>query len=192
MPSSKPGIIRPLPSCRVWFWAVPPLKGYAFQQALVVDVHDVALDGRTLVGHQLGGGMARRRSSTASISLSVTSGSDALGLEAGGLGQVQLGLQGGGGGGHKALVLFHADQVVDRARPPRGSRVLPSLRRTVPGTSLSIKSLMASYQKVCSPRSASIWARSASPLAKPLIVYVGAGALVHRVGCGFQFFGRWR
>ena len=26
MPSSKPGIIRPLPSCKVWFWAVPPAK----------------------------------------------------------------------------------------------------------------------------------------------------------------------
>ena len=38
------------------------------------------------------------------------------------------------------------------------------------GTSLSIRSLMASYQKVCSPRSASICARSASPFLKPRIV----------------------
>ena len=40
--------------------------------------------------------------------------SDALGLEAGGLGQVQLRLQGGGGSGHKALVLFHAHKIVHR------------------------------------------------------------------------------
>ena len=85
----------------------------ALQQALVVDVDDVALDGRTLVGHQLG------RDGTAALQHGVDLlvgdfRSDALGLEAGGLGQLQLGLQGGGGGGHEALILLHADQIVHR------------------------------------------------------------------------------
>ena len=89
------------------------VEGLAFQQALVVDVDDVALDGRTLVRHQLSGHGAAALQHSVDLLVGDFRG-DALGLEAGGLGQAQLGLQGGGGSGHKTLVLLHADQVVDR------------------------------------------------------------------------------
>ena len=76
------------------------LEGLALQQALVIDMYDVALYGRAFVGHQL------RRRGTAALQHGVDllvgdSRGDALGLEAGDLGQLEFRLQGDGGGGHK-------------------------------------------------------------------------------------------
>jgi len=89
------------------------LEGHAVQQALKVHVHHVALHGRALVGHQLGGGIAAALQHR--VDLLVGHGVSpcrSRHLKTGGLGQVQLRLQGHGGGGYKALVLFHAHQVV--------------------------------------------------------------------------------
>ena len=90
------------------------LEGLALQQAFVVDMYDVALDGRALVGHQLRGCIAAALQHAVDLLVGHFRG-DTLGGKAGGLGQVQLRLQGDGGGGHKALILLHADQIVDRS-----------------------------------------------------------------------------
>ena len=109
-------------------------------------------------------------------------------MEAGGLGQVQLRLQGHGGGGYKALVLFHAHQVVTglvhRVEAVLGQcsvvqcghvlvhqvvdGVVPEGVLTAVGLDLGTVGLA---------------------FFKALDRIVGAGALIHRVGCGFQFFG---
>src|SRR5699024_6277271 len=77
----------------------------------VVHVDDVALDGGTLVGDQLGKAGAAALDDP--VDLLVGGGGDGAGdLKAGGLGQIQLGLQGDGGGGHKAVLFLDADQIV--------------------------------------------------------------------------------
>ena len=163
------------------------LEGHAVQQALKVHVHHVALHGRALVGHQLGGGIAAALQHRVDL-LVGHGGSDALHHKTGGLGQVQLRLQGHGGGGYKALVLFHAHQVVaglvHRVEAVLGQRsvvqcghvlvhqvvdgVVPEGVLTAVGLDLGTVGLA---------------------FFKALDRIVGAGALIHRVGCGFQFFG---
>ena len=77
----------------------------------VVHMDDVALDGRALVGHHLG--KAGAAALDQPLHLLVGGGGDgAADLKALGLAQLQGGLQGDGGGGHKAVLLLDADQVV--------------------------------------------------------------------------------
>ena len=136
----------------------------------VVHVDDVALDRRALVGHQLG--KAGAAALDHPVHLLVGGGGDgAADLKALGLAQHEGGLQGDGGGGHEAVLFFYADQVV-AGLVHRGQIVVGQGLFVQAGDVPSIRSLMASYQNTCSPRSASIWARSACPLAKPLIVKV--------------------
>ena len=99
-------------------------------------------------------------------------------MEAGGLGQVQLRLQRGGGGGYKSLVLFDADQVVagliHRLEAVLGHGGLVqgrnvAIHQVVDGIDLSTVGLA---------------------LGKALDGVAGAGALIHRIGCGLQLLSR--
>ena len=164
------------------------LEGLALQQALVIDMYDVALDGRALVGHQLGGGIAAALQHAVDLLVGHFRG-DALGGKAGGLGQVQLRLQGDGGGGHKALILLHADQIVDRSVHRHKAMLCQSgvvqcghvlvhqvVDGVVPEGVLTAVGLDLGTVGLA--------------FFKALDRIVGAGALIHRVCCGLQFLSR--
>ena len=87
------------------------LKGHTVQKTLKVHVHHIALYSGALVGHQLCGIVAAALQHRVDLLVGHLRG-DALGGKAGGLGQLQLGLQRHGGGSHKALILLHAYQIV--------------------------------------------------------------------------------
>ena len=87
------------------------LKGHAVQKTLKVHVHHIALYSGALVGHQLCGVIAAALQHRVDLLVGHLRG-DALGGKAGGLGQLQLGLQRHGGGSHKALVLLHTYQII--------------------------------------------------------------------------------
>ena len=87
------------------------LEGLALQQALVIDMYDVALHGRALVRHQLCGSRAVALQHIVDLLVGHLRG-NAFRHKTGGLGQIQFRLQSNRGSGHKALVLFHAHQIV--------------------------------------------------------------------------------
>ena len=162
------------------------LEGLALQQAFVVDMYDVALDGRALVGHQLRGGIAAALQHAVDLLVGHFRG-DALGGKAGGLGQVQLRLQGDGGGGHKALILLHADQIVDRSVHRHKAMLCQSgvvqcghvlVHQVVDGV-IPESVLAAVSLDLCTVSLAFFEA---------LDRVRGAGALVNRIGCSLQFF----
>ena len=159
-------------------------KGLAVQQTLIVDVHDVALDGRAFVGHQL------RRRGTAALQHGVDllvgdSRGDALGLEAGGLGQLQFRLQGGGGGGHKALVLLDADQIV--AGIIHGVEAVLLHRSIVQCGNVPVHQIVDGVIPEGVLAAVGFDLRTVSlALGKALDGVGSAGALIHRVGCGLQ------
>ena len=162
------------------------LEGLAVQQALVIDVNDVALNGRALVGHQLGSSIAAALQH--GIDLFVGDGrGHALHMEAGGLGQVQLRLQRGGGGGYKALVLFNADQVIagliHRLEAVLGHGGL------VQGRNIAIHQVVDGIIPECVLAAVGLDLSTVSlALGKALDGVAGAGALIHRIGCGLQLF----
>ena len=160
----------------------------AFQQALVVDVDDVALDGRTLVRHQLSGHGAAALQHSVDLLVGDFRG-DALGLEAGGLGQAQLRLQGGGGSGHKALVLLHADQVVDRL--VHSVEAVFCHRCVVQGRDVLVHQIVDGVvpEGVLAAVGLDLGAVSLA-LGKALDGVCCAGALVHGVGRSFQLLSR--
>ncbi len=163
-------------------------EGFAVQQTFVVHVDDVAFDGGTLVGYQLG-----RRGAAAlqhGVDLLVGDGrGDALDLEAGSLGQGQLRLQGGGGSGHKALVLLHADQII--------AGLVHRLEAVFFHGGVVQSGHVLVHQVVDGVIPEGVLAAvgfdlSAVSLAlgKAFDGVGSAGALVHRVGCGLQLFSR--
>ena len=163
------------------------LEGLALQQTFVIDMYDVALYGRTLVRHQLSGSSAAALQHIVDLLVGHFRG-DALGGKAGGLGQVQLRLQGNSGSGHKALVLFHAHKIVHRIVNShkavlchggiiqRGHVLVHQIvDGIVPEGVLAAVSL-----DLCAVRFALLEAADRIG---------GAGAFVNGVGCSFQLFG---
>ena len=164
------------------------LEGLAVQQALVIDVNDVALNGRALVGHQLGGSIAAALQHGIDLFVG-DGGGHALHMEAGGLGQVQLRLQRGGGGGYKALVLFNADQVIagliHRLEAVLGHGGL------VQGRNIAIHQVVDGIIPECVLAAVGLDLSTVGlALGKALDGVAGAGALIHRIGCGLQLLSR--
>ena len=110
-------------------------------------------------------------------------------MEAGGLGQVQLRLQGGGGSGHKALVLLHADQVVDRL--VHSVEAMFCHRCVVQGRNVLVHQIVDGVvpEGVLAAVGLDLGAVSLA-LGKALDGVRCAGALVHGVGRSFQLLSR--
>ena len=160
------------------------LEGLAVQQTLVIDVNDVALNGRALVGHQFGSSIAAALQHGIDLFVG-DGGGHALHMEAGGLGQVQLRLQRGGGGGYKALVLFNADQVIagliHRLEAVLGHGGL------VQGRNIAIHQVVDGIIPECVLAAVGLDLSTVGlALGKALDGVAGAGALIHRIGCGLQ------
>ena len=104
-------------------------------------------------------------------------------------GQIQLRLQGGGGSGHKALVLLHADQVVDRL--VHSVEAVFCHRRVVQGRDVLVHQIVDGVvpEGVLAAVGLDLGAVSLA-LGKALDGVRCAGALVHGVGRSFQLLSR--
>ena len=164
------------------------LERLAVHLALIVNVDDIALDGRALVGHQLGRGLTAVLQHIVDLFVRDSRG-DALDLEAGGLGQLQLGLQGGGGGGHKALVFLHADQIIGGL--VHGAEAVLFHGGVIQSRHILVHQVIDGIipERVLSAVRLDLSAVRLT-LCKALDGVRGAGALVHGVGCGLQFLSR--
>ena len=149
-------------------------------------MYDVALDGRTLVRHQLSGSIAAALQHAVDFFVGHFR-RDALGDETSGFGQVQLRLQGNGSSGHKTLVLFDADQIV-------GGLVHRHI--TVLGQSgiIQCRHILV-HQVVDGIVPEGVFAAVGLDLCtvrfalfEALDRIRGAGALINGIGCSFQLF----
>ena len=160
----------------------------AVDGTLVIHVDDVALDSRALVRHQLCGGLTTTLENIVDLLIG-DSRSDALGLETSGLGQVQLGLQSSGSRRDKALVLLDADEVIDR--------VVHSLETVFCHCGVVQSRNIFVHQVVDGVIPEGMFAAVRLDLSAVRLALckapdrVGsAGALVHCIGCSFQFLSR--
>ena len=163
------------------------LEGHAVQQTLKVHVHHVALHGRSLVRHQLGSSVTAALQHRVDFLIGDSRG-DALHHKAGGLGQVQFRLQRHSGGGHKALVLLHADQVVHR--------LIHGLKAVLFHGGIVQCGNVLIHQVIDGIVPEGVLAAVCFdllpvgfPLGEALDRIRCAGALIDRVGGGLQFFG---
>ena len=140
------------------------------------------------MGHQLGSSIAAALQHGIDLFVG-DGGGHALHMEAGGLGQVQLRLQRGGGGGYKALVLFDADQVIagliHRLEAVLGHGGL------VQGRNIAIHQVVDGIIPECVLAAVGLDLSTVGlALGKALDGVAGAGALIHRIGCGLQLLSR--
>lgn len=119
----------------------------------------------------------------------MTAGVRHTGAEAGALAQGQLRLQGGDGGGYKALVLFDAYQVVGRLVHSVEAVLLHG--SLVQGGHILVHQVVDGVipEGVLSAVSFDLGPVGFA-LGKAFYRIGGAGALVHRIGCGFQLLSR--
>ena len=164
------------------------LKGHTVQKALKVHVHHIALYSGALVGHQLCGVIAAALQHRVDLLVGHLRG-DALGGKAGGLGQLQLGLQCHGGGSHKTLVLFHAYQIVAGVIYRRKAVFLQS--SLVQSRHILIHQVVDGIvpEGVLAAVSLDLCAVGLA-LLEALDGISGAGALIDRIGGGLQFLSR--
>ena len=140
------------------------------------------------MGHQLRGCIAAALQHAVDLLVGHFRG-DALGGKAGGLGQVQLRLQGDGGGGHKALVFLHADQIIGGL--VHGAEAVLFHGGVIQSRHILVHQVVDGIipERVLSAVRLDLSAVRLT-LCKALDGVRGAGALVHGVGCGLQFLSR--
>ena len=164
------------------------LKGHTVQKTLKVHVHHIALYSGALVGYQLCGVVAAALQHRVDLLVGHLRG-DALGGKAGGLGQLQLGLQCHGGGSHKALVLLHTYQIVAGVIYRRKAVFLQS--SLVQSRHILIHQVVDGIvpEGVFAAVSFDLCAVGLA-LLEALDGISGAGALIDRIGGGLQFLSR--